>query len=131
VILRESGWRSQFVRFLVVGFLNTLFGQCVFVTLVLFGCNDLLSLLIATVAGVIFNFHTVGRLVFQRKERSLLARFVLCYGLSYAVNAIALSSLTHFGLSSISAQAILVLPVASLTFMLVRSYVFSVGGSKA
>ena len=47
--------------------------------------------------------------------------------MTYAVNALALGLLIRVGLSPIVAQSCLILPVAVLTFVLSRKYVFGAG----
>jgi putative flippase GtrA len=126
ILMRDSSWRSQFFRFLVVGVLNTLFGQAIFIGLVLLDVANQVALLVATVIGILFNFRTVGSLVFQdhNRQKNLLVGFLLCCLFSYAINSIALNVLTGCGLSAILSQAILIVPIAVLTFLLNRRYVF-------
>ena len=56
--------KRKFVRFLLVGVLNTLFGYFSFATLIIIGLDYKLAALLATIIGVLFNFQTTGRLVF-------------------------------------------------------------------
>ena len=56
--------KHKFVRFLLVGVLNTLFGYFSFATLIIIGLDYKLAALLATIIGVLFNFQTTGRLVF-------------------------------------------------------------------
>ena len=115
----------QFFRFLAVGVLNTLFGQGVYAALFLAGLHPQISLLLATISGILFNFQSIGWLVFR--DKGCLLPFVACYGVTYAVNALALGLLIRVGLSPIVAQSCLILPVAVLTFVLSRKYVFGAG----
>src|SRR4051794_16854283 len=55
---------SQFLTFLAVGILNTAFGYGVFAGLYLLGGSHRVSIVIATGFGVVFNYFTMGRLVF-------------------------------------------------------------------
>jgi len=121
---RNSTAGAQFARFLVVGLLNTAFGQGVFALLVLAGLHHLVALLLATIAGVLFNFQTLGRLVFRDPDRRRLGRFIAGYAVIYAVNSIALDVLIRGGLEAIPAQLILTLPVALLSFAINRLLVF-------
>ncbi|NCQ92050.1 MAG: hypothetical protein GPI94_15420 [Microcystis aeruginosa LG13-03] len=56
--------KHRFVRFLLVGVLNTIFGYSLFAVLILIGLNYKYAVLIGTIQGVLFNFQTTGRLVF-------------------------------------------------------------------
>jgi putative flippase GtrA len=55
--------KHRFVRFLLVGVLNTIFGYFLYGTLILIGLDYKLAVLLATILGVLFNFQTTGRLV--------------------------------------------------------------------
>ena len=121
---RRAGVNPQFIRFLAVGVLNTLFGQGFFAILVLLGLHPQVALLLATIVGVLFNFQSFGRLVFRGSD-GRLPRFIACYTLVYAINAIALDVLIRFGIWAILAQAILMLPIATLNFALSRRFVFT------
>ena len=121
----DSGWKPQFARFLAIGLLNTLFGGGLFVLLIIIGLDKLLALLFATIIGVLFNFQTNVRIVFRTAGTKFsFMRFFSCYALSYVVNAWALVVLTNAELSPIAAQAIVILPVALLTFIVSRTWVF-------
>jgi putative flippase GtrA len=119
--------RREFLRFLAVGVLNSLFGYGIFATLLLAGMHYSLALLLATVAGVLFNFKTTGILVFGSRDNRLLFRFVATYAVVYAVNVSLLKALLLAGLDPYLAGALLVLPVATLAFVLNRKLVFNNG----
>lgn len=114
----------QFLRFLAVGGLNTLFGYGVFSLLVLAGMAPGLALLIATVLGVLFNYCTTGRIVFAVRGWGRLPRFALVYGLTFLANLWSLNSLIAAGLSPLLAQAILLPVVVIATFALNKFLVF-------
>ncbi|HET9651933.1 MAG TPA: GtrA family protein, partial [Usitatibacter sp.] len=66
----------QFVRFLIVGGVNTLFGYAVFAGLVLAGMPPMPALVLTYVVGVLFNFFTTRRFVFAASGRgAALLRF--------------------------------------------------------
>ena len=116
---------DRLVRFLFVGGLNALFGYSMFALGLLIGLSPELALLAATVLGILFNFVTTGRLVFGTANRQLLPRFVLVYGLVYGLNAAVLRVLILTGLSPFLAQAVLVPASAVVTFLLMKTFVFS------
>ncbi len=117
----------QFLRFIVVGGLNTAFGYGAFALLVFLGLHFSLAALFATVLGVLFNFKTYGTFVFRNPDNRLIFRFVSVYGVSYALTVISLGILKSFGLSSYVAGAIMILPMSLVTFYLNRRFVFSRG----
>lgn len=123
-LIYSTGRYYQFLRFLLVGALNTFFGQSVFIIFVLCSVRDQVALLLATVAGVIFNYSTAKRVVFQRSGSGAARwKFILCYVVTFGLNALLLSIGAQF-MSPILTQLLLALPIALLTFVLMRQYVF-------
>jgi putative flippase GtrA len=117
---------KRITRFLAVGMLNTAFGYLVFTVSVLGGISAQMSLLIATLLGVAFNFFSTGRLVFAHHGGvSAAGRFLAVYAITYALNAWLLAwLLARFGLSSLVAQLCCIGPVVALNYVLMRAYVF-------
>jgi putative flippase GtrA len=117
---RRSVW--LLLRFATAGLLNTAFGYAVFALLIVVGVGTVAALVAATVAGVVFNFQTSRHLVFRSGGR--VARFVGVYGAVLALNVAGIHGLRALGLSDLQAQAVLALPVAGLSFVLQRLFVF-------
>ncbi|MGA2612730.1 MAG: GtrA family protein [Spirochaetia bacterium] len=114
----------RFARFLLIGFVNTVFGYTAFFFVSLTGLHYLIILLISTCLGILFNFFTVSRIVFKNKENKLLLRFFIVYGITYLLNA-ALIKILKISISNILViQAILTLPLAVFSYVLNRSFVF-------
>lgn len=118
-------WGKRFLRFLVVGGLNTLFGFGCYVALVSLGLHYVLAVLLGTILGVLFNFQTTRKLVFASHDNRLIFRFFAVYVVQYATNIGLLSALVSAGFSKIVAGAILVLPMALFSFVLQRKFVFT------
>lgn len=114
----------RFFRFLAVGVLNALFGYGAYALLIFAGLHYGVATLLATVAGVLFNFRTTGRLVFGSRDSSLLWRFVGVYAALYGVNVLALRALKALGVDLYLAGALLIPPMAVLAFLLNRAVVF-------
>ena len=116
---------GRFVRFLAVGGLNMAVGYALFAGLLFVGLPVTGALALATVLGVLFNYQSVGRLVFGGDGRDgTLVAFALVYGAQFMLNLAALRLLAAAGLSAFLAQA-LVLPVlAVMTFFALRRWVF-------
>jgi putative flippase GtrA len=115
----------QFLRFLVVGAVNTAFGYGVFALLTWLGLPYPAAIGLATVAGVAFNFQSTGRLVFGGAPRSRLVRFVAVYAVVYLLNLLAVAGLLRLGLNVYTANALAVLPLALIAYMLQRTFVFT------
>ena len=120
----EGDRHRQFFKFLAVGALNTLFGYGVFSTLIVLGMNAGLSLFIATLSGVLFNFFSTGRLVFASREIRRLPYFAAVYGLTFLINLWCLKILTATGLRPLLGQAMLLPVVTVLSFALNKIFVF-------
>ena len=120
----------RFYRFLAVGALNTLFGYGAYALLIFLGVHYGIAALLATIAGVLFNFRTTGKIVFGSHDHSLLGRFVAVYVLLYLLNLGGLRLLREAGVDSYSAGALLVPPSAILGFLLNRAFVFHRGDGR-
>jgi putative flippase GtrA len=121
--------RRQIFLFLVAGAANTLFGYAVFSALVLVGLSPAPAAAVAAIAGILFNFRTLGMVFADRDPRRFL-RFVGVYALLIALNLVLLHLLIGAGLHALVAQA-LVLPLfATLSFLLMRGVVFARGTSR-
>lgn len=114
----------QVVRFLAVGVLNTAFGYVIFAAGIFAGLASGIALAIAMVIGVIFNFFTLGRLVFDSRDPSRLPRFVGVYALTYVVNLAMLALWQRIGVGPLLAQLACLPVTVSLTFVLMRFLVF-------
>lgn len=120
----NSDTRTRFLRFLLVGGLNTAFGFAVYAVLIRLGLHYSAAAALATVLGVLFNFRTYGSLVFGGARARRLPRFVAVYATLYLVNVVGIGALVHAGASSLLAGLVLLLPVAALGYLLNARFVF-------
>lgn len=116
--------RHRLVLFLLVSGLNTLFGYGLFALLVYFGMHYTLAVFLATAAGILFNFKTIGRIVFKSRDNYLFFKFAAVYFTGYLCNIGGIALLGKMGVNPYYSGAIMTLPVALLTFMLNRTFVF-------
>ena len=124
--MKITGFSEQFVLFLVMGGINTVFYYALYSLLIYAGLHYAVAVGIATVCGVLFNFQTFGRVVFKDFQRRLLGRFIGVYGIVYAANVAGLKMLETVGLENkYIAGAVLVLPVALLGYVLNKRFVFN------
>lgn len=125
---RFSGARraleGRFVRFLLVGVLNTIFGYSIFAVLVLIGVHYAIAAFVSTVFGVLFNFKTTGRFVFSSRDNNMLIRFVGVYAISYVVGVLLLRASVAHSINVLIASAVLMLPMAFFSYTLNRLFVF-------
>ncbi|MGJ0508263.1 MAG: GtrA family protein [Methylocystis sp.] len=124
-------WSLRFARYLIMGAVNTLFGYGVFYLLLRLTVPPSPALAAATVLGVLFNFVTTGRVVFQNAQTSRLGRFATAYLVVFLFNDALLESAMTFGVTAAAAQAMLLLPCVVLSYALQRAFVFAPEASKA
>jgi putative flippase GtrA len=117
-------WDSAFVRFLLVGALNTAFGYALFAALVLFRLHYALAALVGQILGVLFNFGTTGSIVFGNRDPRLLVRFVAVYAVHYAAGVALLRLGLATGVPVLVTSAATTLPLAAFSFALQRLWVF-------
>lgn len=115
---------TQFVRFLFVGAMNTLFGYSVFAGLVLAGLPPVPALVLTYVVGVLFNFVTTRRLVFSRSAQASLLRFIAAYVVIYFFNLVLFKLAESAGAPPLLAQALCLPVVAVFSFFLFKFQVF-------
>jgi putative flippase GtrA len=114
----------QSIRFLIVGAVNTLFGLGVYVGCVIAGLPAWLAMLVGTVAGIAFNFVSLGSYAFRDLSLWRLPRFVCCYGVTYLVNLAAFHLLRSVIADPIVCQIALTLPMAMFSYLTLSRFVF-------
>ena len=114
---------EKFFKFLFVGFINTVFSYCLYAFFVMIGLVANLALFFQYVIGVLWNFKTTGTLVFKNKNNKLLFKFVGCYIFTFLINSVLLKILINY-INDYFAQAILILPIAFLSFLILKFWVF-------
>ncbi len=115
---------NRFIRFLIVGGINTAFGYGIFALLIFLKFHYALAALLSTILGVLFNFKTTGRLVFESKENRLIFKFVGVYAITYVINTAFLGVFNFYRVDMYLAGAVMILPMAMLAFVLNKSLVF-------
>ena len=127
-IIKKIVWlcNHQKIKFLFAGGLNTVFGYSIYVIFVFVGIPYLVSLLMATILGVIFNYHSFGRIVFPSLGGMVaFRRFIAAYSTVYLINAIALEMLTNnLQLGPYAAQVICISPSIIMNWVLMNYWVF-------
>jgi putative flippase GtrA len=114
-----SGDTVRFVKFLAVGVLNTAFGLGLYWLLLAAGLPAQPALALSFAIGVIWNYFTHARLVFGTGGYGRMPAYLGAYGAIYLLNALCLQMLLGAGTDKYLAQAILVLPMAMVAFVLI------------
>lgn len=120
--------QKRLILFFLVGGINTVFGYSLYALLLFLHFHYSVASLLATIGGVLFNFKTTGVIVFKNSDNRLLLRFVSVYCVTYAINVGGLRVFHAFQMNMYLAGAILVLPMALLSYMLLKTFVF--GGNE-
>ncbi|TBR36492.1 MULTISPECIES: GtrA family protein [Dyella] len=117
--------KLRFIRFVLVGGLNTLFGFTVYALFVVAHSPTWVALIGGNLAGIVFNFLTTGHFVFLDVSRRRLPRFVAAYLLTYAMNLVLIAWLNKLTYNAIVSQAILTPFMAVVSYVLLSKLVFA------
>ncbi len=114
----------QFARFLGVGVINTAFGYGVFYAVFAITHSTVIAPLVATLAGIVFNFFSTGTFVFQDRRPQLIWRFLLVYAVQVGANIALLNLLSHWRVDPVIGQLVLLPLLAVGSFWGLRQFVF-------
>ena len=118
--------QQRFLRFLVVGGINTLVGYCLFLLALALMPGPISALVISTILATLFNFLSTGRYVFHSSDARKLFRFVAVYGIVFGYNALGLLWLGSLGIAPQWAGLLLLPGAVAISYLLNRSFVFGV-----
>lgn len=113
-----------FIKFLLVGGLNTLFGYSLFALFIYIGLHYALASVISTIISILFNFKTTGNLVFKNNDNRLLIKFFSVYCLTLVLSIIGLKFAKILNINLYIAGLILTGIMAIITFIFQKNYVF-------
>ncbi len=114
----------KFIKFILVGILNTLFGYGVYAFFIFVGVHYSLAVLLAAIIGALFNFKTIGRLVFKSHDNALIFRFLTVYVVTYFLNVAGLRVCDMLRVDMYLAGILRAGPVAVVAFCLHNWFVF-------
>ncbi len=93
----KGSFDQKLVRFIIAGIINTVFGYSVFSSMIFFGMSYSLALLIATICGIVFNYFSFGRIVYNNRYNTLgFIKIIFSYGVAYVFNIGALFILNNY-----------------------------------
>ena len=117
--------KNRLFRFFIVSGINTVFGYGLFALLIFIGVVYPFAMLISTIAGILFNFKTIGIIVFKNTKNILIFKFFGVYGITYICNIGGLALFTSLEINIYLSGAILLIPIGLLTFILNKTFVFT------
>lgn len=116
--------KKQLARFILVGLLNTTVGYLLYATFIFLGFGYVLAIFFSTILGILFNFKTIGRFVFQSSDNRLLLKFFAVYAFTFIINVSIVSGFRNLGYNDYMAGFIAILISAAISFGLMKYLVF-------
>jgi len=123
-VIYKNILRNKFVRFLFVGGLNTMLNYGIYALLIYLGFSYSLAITVAFIAGLMINFKTQGRFVFNSRSNRPFLLYVASWLGIYFVNLWLLGILIANGIDSYLAGALMIPPIAVLSFFVLKYAVF-------
>lgn len=114
----------QFIRFLLVGGMNTGFSYSVYAAFLYVGLSYSIANFLALVIGMCFSFRTQSALVFKTKNTRRIYRFVICWFIIYLLNIWLIGVLIKMDMTAYVAGALAILPMTIVSYFVQRLFVF-------
>ena len=114
----------NFFIYMLVGGINTFVGYSLFALFMFSGLHYSLATLAATILGVLFNFKSIGKLVFKSHDNRLIFRFVAVYIVTYTINVLSLKAFKNMQLNLYIAGLAMTIPMALVSYVLHNRFVF-------
>ena len=129
-----SGWslratvdrivEDRFIRFLVVGMVNSLVGFSAFTVILLLSGSAWIAIMGGNACGIAFNFLSTGGVVFRDLSLNNIPRFIACSLLLLVLNVCLMNLLSPLIGSRIGTQALLTPPLAAVSYFVMAKLVF-------
>lgn len=123
-VIKNFYRNSEFHRFLFSGLTNMLFGFSLFSLLSLTNLSTYIILTISSLLGVLFNFYTTSSFAFKKFKIKYLPSFLISYTLILAIFGKCIILLTPVLGHRIYSMALLMIPFALITFLVMKTIVF-------
>jgi len=113
------------IKYLIVGGINTCFGYAIYWVLLQLNFNFIIAVFFSTVAGIIFNFFTIGTFVFKSKnDTNTFYKFLGTYCFRYFLSIAGIAFFHSYGMSYEVAGAVTIVLNAIIGFFLHKYLVF-------
>lgn len=120
----SSLWRKRWLRFFLVGGLNTAASYAVYAALLAVGLSYPLANLGGLIFGIVFSFHTHSAYVFKRSGAWRFPRFLAIWAGLYGLNTMLIGGFIRLGLDAYWAGALAIPPMALLSYLAQKKLVF-------
>ncbi len=117
----------RFFRYISVGLLNTGFSYLIYSLMLYLGLNYQVSNLLALVLGILFSFHTQGKIVFFNKGRIAFIKYLLAWIGIYFINIWIISILIDKFFDPYLSGAVATIPISIASYFILKFLVFNTG----
>lgn len=114
----------MYFKYLIVGFLNTIFGYGVFSFLIYMNFHYSVAVFLATILGVLFNFKSYGKFVFENNSWKNLWKFVVLYTILYLINIALIYILSKYGLNIYLSGLLALIPIVLIGYIFNKRFVY-------
>ncbi len=104
--------------------MNTAFGYFVYSILIFIDFSYQIAIALSTILGIIFNYHSISRLVFRYKSKNRILRFIFSYLLIYIININGVSFFYSNGINLYLSFLMIFLPTSLINYLVMRYFVF-------
>ena len=116
--------KNQLIKFILIGALNTIFGYSLYALFIYIGINYFFAIFFSTILGVLFNFRTIGKFVFENDDYRLITKFVLAYSVTFIINVSIVTFMRGKGYDDYSSGFFAIIISSVLSFALTKYLVF-------
>ena len=121
----SSATVRQFLRFLKIGVLNTLFGYALYALLLAAGLQMFVAQIVGTMIAIAFNYLTYSRYVFGGAAIYKM-RFLFSYAVNYLISLASLATSAVVFPEPHLAGLVSMIISAAVNFLVLRTFVFAV-----
>jgi putative flippase GtrA len=120
----SSIFKLEFVRFLFIGVLNTLFYYMIYGFFLFLDFHYIIAVFMATVLGVLFSFKTFGKFVFFNENKNRIVIFILVYGVLFLINILFITLINVYVDDYYVAGFLAIFPYVFFSYFLNKKFVF-------
>lgn len=114
-----------YIRYLLTGILNTIFGILVYLIFTIIGFNYPSALAFSTILGIGFNYLTFSINVFGFSNKKNFMKYIFNYILIYLCSIGLVSLFITMGLNQNISGVITITIMAIINFFILKKYVFT------
>ena len=115
---------KTYIMYLLAGGVNTIFGILAYITFSQIGFNYAIALAFSTFVGVLFNYFTLSKSVFNISNKQALIKYCINYLLVYCLSIMMIYLLIQLGFNQNFSGAIVILVMSLLNFYILKKFVF-------